>query len=156
MVECTLAQNVKIELLDANYLWKFVSGSSRPGSVLTNLASIHEDTGFIPGLAQWAKDPALPRCSRRCGLDLAWLWLWCRPAATAPLQPLAWELPYATSAVLKKKERKFVSKLNRFVLFIAFVCSCCASAFWILGCEVVVPWAWEMRPDWHFPTPLLF
>ena len=40
---------------------------------------------------------------RRCGLDLAWLWLWCRLAAAALIRPLAWELPYATGVALKKK-----------------------------------------------------
>ena len=29
----------------------------------------------------------------RCGWDPVLLWLWCRPAAAAPIQPLAWELP---------------------------------------------------------------
>ena len=40
----------------------------------------------------------------RCGSDLGLLWLWL--AATALIQPLAWELPYATMAIKKKKERK--------------------------------------------------
>ena len=42
----------------------------------------------------------------RCGSDPALLWLWCRPVATAPVQSLARELPYATDAVLKSKKQK--------------------------------------------------
>ena len=48
---------------------------------------------------------------------MARIWLWCRPAAIAPIQPLAWEPPYAAGAVLKrqktkdkkKKKKKFLS-----------------------------------------------
>ena len=34
------------------------------------------------------------------------LWLWYRPAAAAPIQPLAWELPYAESVALKRHKNK--------------------------------------------------
>ena len=37
--------------------------------------------------------------------DLALLWLWCRPVATAPIGPLVWELPYAMGeAPIDKKQ----------------------------------------------------
>ena len=35
--------------------------------------------------------------------DLAWLWMWCRPAAVALTGPLAWEPPYAVGAALRSK-----------------------------------------------------
>jgi len=41
---------------------------------------------------------------RRCGLDPLLLWLWCRPAATAPIGPLAWESPYAMGEALKRQK----------------------------------------------------
>ena len=50
------------------------------------------------------KDPALPQAvalGRRWGSDLVLLWLWCRLAAAALIQPLVWELPYAEGAALK-------------------------------------------------------
>ena len=60
---------------------------------LTSPRRNHEVAGLIPGLVQWVK-------------DLALLWLWCRPAATALIGPLAWEPPYAMSAALKKDKTK--------------------------------------------------
>ena len=38
-------------------------------------------------------------------LDSELLWLWCSPAATALIQLLAWERPYAAGAALKKKKK---------------------------------------------------
>ena len=55
----------------------------------TNLASIHEDA---PGLAQWVKDPTLLGAygvGRGSGSNLALLWLWFKPATTAPIRSLA-------------------------------------------------------------------
>ena len=49
--------------------------------------------GSIPGLAQWV-------------IDLALLWLWCRLAAAAPVQPPDWELPCAAGVALKKVKKK--------------------------------------------------
>ena len=69
---------------------KAMRGSSCCGAAEMNPTGIHEDEGLIPSLSQWVEDPVL-------------LWLRCRPAAAALIQPLAWELPYTMGAALKKK-----------------------------------------------------
>ena len=66
----------------------------------------------------------------RRGSDPALLWLWRRPVATAPIQPLAWEPPYAAGAAqeiatttkdkkTKKKKGLVVSRIeaNSFAIF---------------------------------------
>ena len=42
----------------------------------------------------------------RCSSDPELLWLWHRPTAVAPIQPLAGKLPYAKGVALKSKEKK--------------------------------------------------
>ena len=71
--------------------------------LVTNPTSNHEDEDLIPGLAWWVKDLVGFAMSFGvgCRLDPTLLWLW--PAATAPIPPLAWELPYATCMALKKQ-----------------------------------------------------
>ena len=63
------------------------------GLAIMNPTSIHEEAGLIPALISIAVS-----CGVGCrhSPDLALLWLWHRPVAAASIQPLAWELPYAT------------------------------------------------------------
>jgi len=81
---------------------------------LTNPTRNHEVVGSVPALAQWVKRSGVAvSCGVGCrrGSDPALLWLWCRPVATAPIQPLAWEPPYAVGAAQrnsKKKKKKIV------------------------------------------------
>jgi len=42
----------------------------------------------------------------RRGLDPALLWLWCRLAATAPIQLLAWEPPYTAEVAQEMAKRQ--------------------------------------------------
>ena len=49
---------------------------------------------------------------------LLWLWLW--PEAVAPIQPLAWELPYAAGAVLKSEKKKIIFYLNDRITYLIF------------------------------------
>ena len=54
--------------------------------------------GLISGLTQWIKGSSVVMSCAvgfRCSSNPELLWLWHRPLATALIQPLAWELPYA-------------------------------------------------------------
>ena len=44
----------------------------------------------------------------RHGSDLMLLWLWGRPAVIVPIQPLAWELPYAVGMALKRQKELII------------------------------------------------
>ena len=72
----------------------------------------HEVVGSILGLTQWVKGSGIVMicgagCRRSSDLvDLVLLWLWRRPAATAPIRPLAWEPPHAKGAALKRSKTK--------------------------------------------------
>ena len=65
----------------------------------------------------------------RHGSDPSLLWLWHRLAATASIQPLAWEPPYAMGAALEKK--KITKIVLIYGLYYVEVCSLYAT-FWSL------------------------
>ena len=87
-----------------------------------NLMRNHEVAGSTPGLTQWVKGSGIAMScivGHRHASDSVLLWLWCRPAATAPIGLLAWEPPYTMGAALemakrqkKKKKRKILKDLS--------------------------------------------
>ena len=57
-------------------------------------------------------------CGVDCSLgsDPMLLWLWCRPAAAAPILPLTWEPPYAAGAA-PKRHTHTKHRFSRFLLY---------------------------------------
>ena len=84
-------------------MWLRVTNPTGIQTLLGSLAS-------LSGLRIW-------RClscgiDHRCDLDPVLLWLWYRVAAVDPIQPLAWEPPYATGVALKKQKKKKKKKIE--------------------------------------------
>ena len=52
----------------------------------------------------------------RCGSNLAWLWLWCRPVASALIRLLAWEPLYAEGVALEKTKKKKKKKKQQTIM----------------------------------------
>ena len=75
--------------------------------MVTNQARNHEVAGLIPcSVGQGPGVAASCGVGHRRGLDPVLLWLWHRPAATAPIRPLAWKPPHATGAAPEKTKKK--------------------------------------------------
>ena len=100
--------------------------SSCRGAAETNPTRNPEVAGSIPVLAPWVKDLGIAMScgvGRRHGSDPALLWLWCRPAAVAPIGSLAWEPPYASSMALKSIKKNKRSEANQcgFLLLMSLI-----------------------------------
>ena len=56
---------------------------------------------------------------------MAWiqccLWLWCRPAATAAVQPLDGEVPYAAAMALKRQKKKKLFLKRKFIVINTYI-----------------------------------
>ena len=85
------------------------------------------------------------RCGvvRRHGSDVVLLWLWHRPAAVAPIRPLAWEPPCATGAALERQKKKrkcsCVLQFCKFQCLVLKLSSVKAKHFISLHCIVCEP-----------------
>ena len=98
---------------------------------------------------RWVRSLALlsglriPHCcrlqvvGRRCSSDsvLLWLWLWHGPAAVAPIQPLAWQLPYAINRENNNRNSNFfkTDSTDSLIPYKSSNIECYLSAYWFLS-----------------------
>ena len=129
---------------------KYMLQSSHRSSVVIKPSSIHEDAGLIPALTQWIKDPVLPSAVvqvadtpriQHC------LWLWHRLAATAPIQPLAWDPPYAVGEALKRQKNKiYATNITTRSLWMQYLILTCINIFLCSFYHFIVEWSSTQHP----------
>ena len=84
--------------------------------------------------------------------NLLLLWLWCRPAAVAPIRPLPWEPPYAAGAALKGQSSFF--KKSSEVLFLLFILLKSESHWALPGyCSSLPQTRWKIHHLWQDHCP---
>ena len=81
------------------------------------------------------------------GICLVLLWLWCRPAVVAPIQPLAWEAPFAAGVALKS---------HQYTVLIAYVL--CFSLLFLISsskqqCQGYYAHTWLMLQESNHDLP---
>ena len=83
----------------------------------------------------------------RHGSDPKLLWPWRRPGATDPVQPLAWEPPYATGVALKRSKKKKESDIAT-SRGVSHICDSDLAMLWLwyrpAPAAVIWPIAWEL------------
>ena len=84
--------------------WKFSLGFSRLRTQLASMRTQVQSLASFSRLRIWHFESC--GAGHRYGSDMVLLWLWHRPAATAPIQPLAWEFSYAVGVTLKSKAKQ--------------------------------------------------
>ena len=107
LTKCWLTRSKKSNyLINANGLIKMELPLWLSG--LMTWCCLSEDVNSIPDLTQWVKNPALPQLWHmwQTWLEFSVAVAVAQASAAAPIWPLAWELPCATGAALKRKEKK--------------------------------------------------
>ena len=88
-------QNVILDTLKVREGIPTVAQRTRLGFMRMQVQSL----ASLSGLRIW-------RCREQHSSDPALLWLRCKPAAAALIQPLVWKLPYAAGVTLKRPKKK--------------------------------------------------
>ena len=85
---------------------------------VTNPTSIHEDVGSNPGPCSVGQGPSVAMSGGvgcRHGSEPVLLWLWCRPAAVAPIQPQPGNIHMLQGEALKKQKKNKNKCMDRWM-----------------------------------------